>query len=161
MVNFVAKVVANGQHVQGESAEGGFESWIEVLAYDWGGERAQVHQGGGGRQGRVTYRELRLRKRVDSASPLLFKALDQNEVCEVTLQLRKTGTGGQLENYMQIELKRALIVGLKQGNVEFGGDSPEEEVCFSYQEVRMTYDVQNDLGITRGGIEHTAEMFTS
>ena len=97
MVNFVAKVIANGQHVQGESMEGAYESWIEVLAYDWGGERAQLDRGGGGRQGRVTYGNLILRKRVDSATPLLFKALDQNEVCDVTMQLRKTGTGGQLE----------------------------------------------------------------
>lgn len=160
MVNFVAKVIANGQQVQGESMESAFENWIEVLAYDWGGERAQVHQGGAGRQGRVTYGNLIIRKRVDSASPLLFKALDLNEVCEVTMQLRKTGTGGQLENYMKIILRRALIVAVKQGNLQFGGENPEEEVSFSYQEIEMQYDAQDkDTGITRGGIMHVSTMF--
>ena len=62
MVNFVAKVIANGQHVQGESMESAFEGWIEVLAYDWGGG-AQLTHGGAGRQGRVTYANLVLRKR--------------------------------------------------------------------------------------------------
>lgn len=160
MVNFVAKVIANGQHVQGESMESAFEGWIEVLAYDWGGERAQLTHGGAGRQGRVTYANLVLRKRADAASPLLFKALDNNEQCEVTLQLRKTGTGGQLENYMKILLKDALVVSIKQGNLQFGGEVAEEEVSFSYQEIEMQYDAQDkDTGITRGGIVHTSRMF--
>ncbi|MDZ7640285.1 MAG: type VI secretion system tube protein Hcp [Bryobacterales bacterium] len=162
MVNFVAKVIANGQHVQGESMEGDYPSWIEVLAYDWGGERGQVNQSGGGRQGRVSYGNLILRKRVDTASPLLFKALDHNEVCEVTMQLRKTGTGGQLENYMKIVLEGALIVSIKQGNLQFGGENPEEEVAFSYQALEMQYDAQDSsTGITRGGIMHRSEMFRS
>jgi len=160
MVNFIAKVIANGQHVQGECMEASFENWIEVLAYDWGGERAQVSHAGAGRQGRVTYANLVLRKRADAASPLLFKALDNNELCEVTLQLRKTGTGGQLENYMKITLRSALVVQIKQGNLQFGGEVSEEEVSFSYQEIEMEYDAQDkDTGITRGGIVHMSRMF--
>ncbi|MCC6262087.1 MAG: type VI secretion system tube protein Hcp [Bryobacterales bacterium] len=162
MVNFVAKVIANGQHVQGECMEVSFDNWIEVLAYDWGGERGQVSHAGAGRQGRVTYANLVLRKRADAASPLLFKALDNNELCEVTLQLRKTGTGGQLENYMKITLKSALVVQIKQGNLQFGGEISEEEVSFSYQEIEMEYDAQDpNTGITRGGIMHSSRMFQS
>lgn len=162
MVNFVAKVIANGQECQGESAEPGFENWIEVLAYDWGGERGSVGSAGSRRAARVSYRPLILRKRVDAASPLLFKALDNNERCEVTLQLRKTGTGGALENYYQMKLTGAMILEIKQGNLQFGGDSPEEEISFGYQTVEQNYDAQDkDSGITRGSIMHMAEWNTS
>lgn len=160
MVNFFAKVIANGQQLQGESGDQRYPGWIEVLAYDWGGQRAQVHQAGAGRQGRVTYRQLILRKRVDTASPLIFKALDQNEVCEVTLKLRKAG--GEMEDYFEIKLMDALIVEVKQGNLAFGGETPEEEVSFSYGRMAMTYDAQDsNTGITRGGIIHEAQIFSS
>lgn len=162
MVNFVAKVIANGQECQGESVEPNFESWIEVVAYEWGGERGSVASAGSRRAARVSYRPLVLRKRVDSASPLLFKALDHNEQCEVTLQLRKTGTGGALENYFQIKLTGAMILGIKQGNLQFGGESPEEEVSFGYQTVEQIYDAQDkDTGITRGSITHEATWNTT
>lgn len=162
MVNFVAKVIANGQQVNGESMESSFENWIEVLAYDWGGSRGQVNEAGARRQGRVSYENLILRKRVDAATPLLFRALDNNEQCEVTLQLRKTGTGGQLEKYMTIKLMGAIIVLIKQGNLTFGGENPEEEISFSYQEIEIAYEAQDkDSGITRGGIMHSARMFQS
>ncbi|MCZ2152310.1 MAG: type VI secretion system tube protein Hcp [Bryobacterales bacterium] len=155
MVNFVAKVMANGQHVQGESKEVGFDGWIEVLSYDWGGTRAGSTQGVGKWQGKGSYRALVLRKRVDAASPLLFKAFDLNEECDVILQLRKSGTGPKLENYMKIHIKGALISDLRQGNREFGGEVPEEEVAFTYREIEMAYDVQaNTTGITFGGITH-------
>lgn len=162
MVNFVAKVIANGQECQGESIEPGFESWIEVVAFDWGGDRGSVGSSGARRAARVSYRPLILRKRVDAASPLLFKALDQNEQCEVTLQLRKTGTGGALENYFQIKLTGALILAIKQGNLQFGGESPEEEISFGYQTVEQIYDAQDkDTGITRGSITHMAMWNTT
>lgn len=162
MVGFLIKIVANGQFVQGESEEEGFEGWVEVLAYDWGGTRARVSEQGAGAQGRLTYQNLVIRKRVDTATPLLFKAIDFNEKCEVTLQLRKTGTGGKPENYMKITLRGAFITEIKQGNLSLGGEVPEENISFSYQEIEINYDAQDKVsGITRGGILHQSRMYQS
>lgn len=151
--NFVLKLVANGSTVNGESQDGKYPNWIEVLSYGFFGSRAHAGGAGARRQGHPTYSNFVIRKRGDCASPLILKAFSQNEVCEVTLVLRKAG--GEMEDYMSIFLTNALIVGYKQGNMEFGGESPEEEVEFSYATLRMVYDVQDQrTGITRGGIEH-------
>lgn len=152
-VNFLMQFTANGQVLNGESKAARYETWIEVIAYEFAGQRGQAGSAGGGRMGAPTLGNFVLRKRVDSASPLLFKAFTNNEQCELKLVMRKSG--GEMQDYMRIELKHGVIAKLVQGNLAFGGEMAEEEVHLSYQSLKMIYDVQDQkTGIVRGGIEH-------
>lgn len=152
-INFLIKINANGSDVQGESQDSKYRGWIEVLAYEFGGQRPEGSVSGARRSGLINMSSFVFRKRADCASPLLFKAFTNNESCTAELVLRKSG--GEMEDYMHIKLTEAVITKFVQGNMAYGGESPEEEVHMSYQAIRMTYDVQDQrLGITRGGIEH-------
>lgn len=153
---FYLNLKANGQEVQGESQESQLAGWIEVLAFEYAGNRGSSGAAGRGRMAHVSMNNFVIRKRVDRASPLLLKAFCQNETIEAKLLLRKSGGGGGGEagSYMEIELKNATIAGLKAGNLAFGGETAEEEIELSYQTIRLSYNVQDDLtGIVRGGIE--------
>ncbi|MCW5966171.1 MAG: type VI secretion system tube protein Hcp [Bryobacterales bacterium] len=151
--NFLIKINANGVEVTGESQDSKYSGWIEVLAYEWGGSRLEASGSGVRLSGKVNMSSFVFRKRADRASPLLFKALTNNENVKAEMVLRKAG--GEMEDYMHIELNDAVVTKFTQGNLAYGGESPEEEVHISYQSIKMIYDVQDQRsGITRGGIEH-------
>lgn len=157
-INFVMKFVAEGSDVPGESRDGKYAGWIDVLAYEFSGQNATSVQGGSVRiSGGTTMGLFVFRKMADRASPLLFKAFTNKDRCKVTLVLRKTG--GEMEDYMRIILDGATVVKFVQGNIASGTESPEEEVHLSYDSVTMNYDVQDQkTGITRGAIQHTWEF---
>ncbi len=151
--NFLLRLTANGEAVTGESDDRKYPGWIEIIAYEWSGDRSSASSSGSGRRGSVNMGNLILRKRGDCASPLLFRAFTNNDVCKGQLNLRKAG--GEMEDYMEIHFDNASIVKFVQGNLAFGGESPEEEVHLSYQKIRLVYDVQDAAtGIVRGAIEH-------
>jgi type VI secretion system Hcp family effector len=157
-INFVLKLVAEGSDVTGESQDGKYPGWIDVMAYEFSGQNATSVQGGAPRiSGGTTMGLFILRKLADRASPLIFKALTNRDRCKATLVLRKSG--GEMEDYMRIILDGARVVKFIQGNIASGTETPEEEVHLSYDSVTMVYDVQDQkTGITRGGIEHTWEF---
>jgi type VI secretion system secreted protein Hcp len=151
--NFLLHLTANGEVVSGESDDRRYPAWIEVIAYEWSGDRASASSSGSGRRGSVNMGNMVIRKRGDCATPLLFRAFTNNDICKGKLVLRKAG--GEMEDYMEIHFDHASIVKFVQGNLAFGGEAPEEEVHFSYQTIRVVYDVQDaSTGIVRGGIEH-------
>ena len=156
-INFMLKLVANGTNVTGESSDDKYMGWIEVVAYEFGGDRAGVGQAGSGRCGAVNMGNVILRKRADCASPVLFRSFTTNEICNAELVLRKSG--GEMEDYMHLYFENASIVKFLQGNLTFGGESPEEEIHLSYQKIRIVYNVQDSRsGIVRGGIETDFEI---
>lgn len=157
-VNFVMKFVAEGTEVTGESKDGKYAGWIDVMAYEFTGQNATTPQGGSYRiSGATTMGLFVVRKKTDRASPLLFRAFTNKESSKVTLVLRKAG--GEMEDYMRLLLDGALVVKFVQGNIASGGEHAEEEIHLSYDSLTITYDVQDQkTGITRGAIEHTWEF---
>ncbi len=155
--NFMLELTANGERVSGESSDPKYMGWIEVIAYEWSGDRSSSTSAGSGRRGAVNMGNVVIRKRGDCASPLIFRAFTQNENCNAHLVLRKSG--GDMEDYMHLHFENGSIVKFVQGNLAFGGEAPEEEVHLSYQTVRVVYNVQDSRsGIVRGGIEAVHEV---
>jgi len=93
-----------------------------------------VPQGGGAARtrGQRTYEPLTIRKRVDAATPLLYRALAQSEtIPAVTLRIPTSRAAGGPT--MTITLTGARIVSIESSGAD---DVPVEEVAFYYNKIK-------------------------
>src|SRR5262245_3901398 len=82
--------------IKGESQDTQHKDEIEVLSWSWG-MQGKTSLGGGTATGKATIGDLKVTKRVDSASTALMLALRTNEpITKAVLTLRKAGKS-QLE----------------------------------------------------------------
>jgi type VI secretion system secreted protein Hcp len=144
---------ANGQDIQGESTQTslGRENSIECLYYQQSVRTAR-EAGSGMATGRRQYEPLIIRKRIDKSSPLISKALCNNEVIEGVFKFfRPNPTGdGTTQQYYTVKIKQGRVSAQKQNMfdalVPEGAALPGyEEVSFVFHTITWTY---------LGGIEH-------
>ena len=85
--------------VKGESADAKHKGEIDILNYRWGVKNKyhRWHRNQWRRRGEAQFNELVITKRIDAASPLLFKACASGQHFQLlTLVIREAG-GKQLE----------------------------------------------------------------
>ena len=145
---------SNGQDIQGESEQLslGRENSIECLSFR-DSVRTAREAGSGMASGRRTYEPLVIQKRIDKSSPLLAKALCNNEVVEGIFKFfRPNPTGdGTTEQFFTVEIKRGRIAFVNRVSPDAIDPAsatrpPLEEVGFVFHTIKWTY--------TNGGIEH-------
>jgi type VI secretion system secreted protein Hcp len=146
--------------IKGESQDEQHKGEIDVLSWSWG-MVAKVNLGGGTATGKATMNDLRIVKRVDSASTPLMLALRTNEaISKAVLTLRKAGKG-QLE-YLKITIEQGRVVSLTIDTMETTG-TPEilERVSFSFNKIEVEYVPQGKDGLPQGGMtfaDHWSEQ---
>ncbi len=103
--------------------------------------------------GRRVYEPLRITKRVDRSTPLLAKALSQNEKIEAEFKFYRPciGAGGE-EHFFTIKIDEGRIASIKRlipNLFEAGNDDMPmtEEVTFVFHDITWTYEI--------GGATHT------
>src|SRR5258706_5966 len=90
---------AKGGVIKGETSDDAHKGEIEILSWSWG-MHARPSLGGGGATGKAAVHELKVVKKIDSASTALMGALRSNElIVKAVLTLRKAarpavGAGG-------------------------------------------------------------------
>ncbi len=145
---------ANGKDIKGESTQTslGRADSIECVGYDQGVTSAR-EAATGMVTGRRQYTPLEVTKRVDKASPLLMKALVNNEKIDGTFKFfRPNPTGdGTTEQFYTVELKEGNIAAVKQFvpntlEASSAGLPALEKVSFVFKTIKWTY--------TQGGITH-------
>lgn len=145
---------AGGSDIQGESTVTslGRENTIECLYFEHAVKTAR-EAGTGMATGRRQYEPILIRKRIDKSSPLLAKALVENQEIEGKFQLfRPNPLGdGTTEQFFTIEIKKGRIASLRQLVPDTlvpatASDPPLEEVTFLFHSIIWTY--------TDGGITH-------
>lgn len=137
--------------IKGESQDDTHKGEIDVLSWSWG-MQAKVSLGGGSATGKATINDLRIVKRVDSASTALMQALRQNEIIQkAVLTLRKAGKGA-LE-YLKITIENGRVVALTIDTVDTSG-APDivERVSFSFNKIEVEYVPQGKDGLPQGGM---------
>lgn len=90
------------------------------------------------RQQNVNHQLLTIKKPVDKSSPLLNKAISENEVLTCEFDLYRTSRTGTNELYYKIKLTNARITDIQLGiaHVVNNNDAqPEESVSFSYESI--------------------------
>jgi type VI secretion system secreted protein Hcp len=113
--------------VPGESKDVGHQDWIEVSSFSFGGSHGGAAEARGGGAGKVAVHDISITKKIDKASPTLFRATTSGRhFPTVTLEARRSG-----EAYLTYTLEDVMITG-----VHVSGD--RETVTLSYARLTTT-----------------------
>jgi type VI secretion system secreted protein Hcp len=142
--------------IKGESQDSTHTNEIDVLSWSWG-MQARPTLGGGVATGKAIVQDLKVIKRVDSASTPLMSALRSNEmISKAVLTQRKAGKA-QLE-FLKVTIEGGRVTGL---TIEAGDKdgSPElfEHLSFSFNKITVEYVPQGKDGLGRGAMLYTDE----
>jgi len=145
--------------IKGEAQDDQHKGEIEVLAWSWG-MQAKASIGGGTATGKAAINDLRVVKRVDSASTALMSALRTNEpIQKAVLTLRKAGKS-QVE-YLKITIEQGRVISLIVDVADpLGAAAKEvpdvvERVSFSFNKIEVEYVPQGKDGLPQGGMTFT------
>jgi len=136
---------ANGEDIQGESSVTTLEreDTIECFSFDYG-----VHSGSessGRPSGARHYAPISIVKRVDKATPLLYKALCDNAAIEAVFKFYRPSPAGDgtTEQFYTVEIKQARIAGIGLSSPDATGGAggpPTEAISFVYNNMTQTYE---------------------
>jgi type VI secretion system secreted protein Hcp len=137
--------------IKGEAQDQQHLKEIDVVSWSWGME-AKPSLGGGGARGKAIIRELKIVKRLDSASTPLMSALRSNEmITKAVLTQRKAGKTA-LE-FLKITIEQGRVTSL---TIEAGtnDDATEllEQVSFSFNKITVEYTPQGKDGQSQGSM---------
>lgn len=145
---------ANATDIKGESTQislGRADS-IECVFYEQAVSTAR-EAGSGMATGRRRYEPIHIRKRIDKATPLIYKAMAENQVVDAVFKFyRPNPTGdGTTEQFYTVEIKQGRISAVKNWCPDCidpvsSNLPPMEEVQFVFHTIIWTY--------TNGGITH-------
>ena len=145
---------ANGKDIKGESTQQsmGRADSIECVSFSSGVTSAR-EAASNLATGRRQHEPIIIRKRIDKSSPLLAKALVQNEVVEGTFKFyRPNPTGdGTTEQFFTVAIKGGRVFSQKllisnTLDPALATEPPHEDVGFVFHTITWTY--------SNGGIEH-------
>src|SRR5262245_752416 len=146
--------------IKGESQDAQHKDEIEVLSWSWG-MQGKASLGGGAATGKAAMHDLKITKRVDSASTALMLALRTNEpITKAVLTLRKAGKS-QLE-YMKVTIEQGRVMSLTidggdTKSAEVGSADVLERVTFSFNKISVEYVPQGKDGLPQGGMKFEDE----
>jgi type VI secretion system secreted protein Hcp len=137
--------------IKGEALDDQHKGEIEVVSWSWG-MQAKATLGGGTATGKATINDLRIVKRVDSASTALMLALRTNEpIQKAVLTLRKAGKS-QVE-YLKVTIEQGRVTSLTiDGGDPSGNADVVEKVSFSFNKIEVEYVPQGKDGLPQGGM---------
>ena len=147
-------LTANGTKIDGDSTILSMdrENSIECLSFE-DSVRTAREASSGMASGERTYEPIRICKRIDKSSPLLAKALCNNEVIEATYKFYRPSPAGDgsTEQYFTVEIQEGRIasctrVGPDVIDPASASAPPTEEATFVFGWIRWCYEPD--------GIEH-------
>jgi type VI secretion system secreted protein Hcp len=149
---------SNGVDMRGESTKNslGRKDSIECLSFESAVSTAR-DAASGQATGRRQYQPIVIRKRIDKSSPLLMKALTNNEVISGDFRFyRPSSTGdGTTEHFYSVAIKGARVASVRlivpdTTDPKSASLPPMEEVTFVFQSITWTF--------TNGGVTHEDEI---
>lgn len=147
-------LLANGTNIDGESTITSMEreNTIECLSFE-DSVRTAREASTGMASGERTYEPLKITKRIDSSSPLLAKALCNNETIEGTFRFYRPNPAGDgtTEQFFTVVIESARVSSISRVSPNVidpasANSPPIEEVSFVFGKITWTYESM--------GIEH-------
>ncbi|HEX5280059.1 MAG TPA: type VI secretion system tube protein Hcp [Micropepsaceae bacterium] len=133
-------------NVKGESQDDKHKDEIELLSWSWNVQNQGAgHYGSGSGAGKVAVGDMHIIKRIDKASPTLFKSVCTGDhIGNGTLTVRKAGGQNAIE-YLKIELSDIFVSSLETSTHE---DHPLilEEVSLNFTKFKISYTPQTKSG---------------
>jgi type VI secretion system secreted protein Hcp len=123
--------------IKGESLDHKHRGEINVESFSLSAGGGSTAHGSGGGAGKQTISSFTITKKLDKASPLLFKAAASGQhYKEVTLSFAHKHRGVQ-QDYLQFKFFDVLISGVQDGVGH--NQSPQEAITFNFAKVNETY----------------------
>jgi type VI secretion system secreted protein Hcp len=137
--------------IKGESHDDQHKGEIDVLSWSWG-MHGKPTLGGGAATGKATVHDLKIVKRVDSASTALMLALRTNEpIQKAVLTVRKAGKGRM--DYLKVTIEQGRVTSLSIDAGDTSGSADVvENVSFSFNKIEVEYVPQGKDGLPQGGM---------
>ena len=137
--------------IDGESEDSNHSGEIDVLSWSWGATQSgTTHSGTGGGSGKVSMGDLTVNKKVDKATPNLWKeCCTGKHIPKATLSCRKAG--GESLLYYKVELTDVMISAIQNGATA-EDDRPTEMVSLNFAEFAVEYTPQDAAGAGKGAI---------
>jgi type VI secretion system secreted protein Hcp len=145
---------ADGKDIKGESTQTsmGREGSIECVSYEQAVKTAR-EEGTNTVTGRRQHQPIKIMKRIDQSSPLIMKALTENQKIEAVFKFYRPNPAndGSTEQFYTVQLKEGNVSAVKQSvhdtvAKETAGLAPMEAVEFVFKEIIWRYE--------KGGVEH-------
>jgi type VI secretion system secreted protein Hcp len=145
---------ANGTKIDGDSTIESMDraNTIECLSYT-DSVRTAREASSGMASGERTYEPIRITKRIDKSSPLLFKALCNNEVIEAIFRFYRPNPAGDgtTQQFYTVKIKEGRIASYLRISPDVidpasANAPPTEEVTFVFGDIIQTYEPD--------GVEH-------
>ena len=145
----------DGKDVKGESTQTslGREGSIECLSYEEGLKTAR-EEGTNMVTGRRQHQPIRIVKRLDQSSPLVLKALCENQKIEGVFKFYRPNPSGDgtVEQFYTVQIKDGNVSAVKQMvpdtiGKDTAGLPPMEQIDFVFKEIVWRFE--------KGGVEHT------
>ncbi|WP_242396307.1 type VI secretion system tube protein TssD [Anaeromyxobacter oryzisoli] len=145
---------ANGKDVKGESTQTslGREGSIECISYEQAVKTAR-EEGTNMVTGRRQHQPIKIVKRIDQSSPLIMKALTENQKVEAVFKFYRPNPSGDgtTEQFYTVQLKEANVSAVKQEvpdtiAKDTAGLPPLEQIEFVFKEIIWRFE--------KGGVEH-------
>lgn len=130
-------ISANGVEIDGEGQVGGESGFIECQGFSDGVTTDQAPTGRS--LGRRHYEPIVVRKRTDRTSPVLLKALSENQVVSASVQFLRPDETGMLEHYFTVEIPSGRIVSIERSWAIDGGEQ-REDVAIAGEAVVWTHE---------------------
>lgn len=131
--------------IDGESTDEKRQEWIEIIDFGFGVRQTvstAASSAGGASAERVDFREFKLRKLLDKASPKLTQACaDGTHIDQIIVELHRAGT--EKVKFMEYKLTNCLI---SQVATAGGRNFPSETVHINFGKIMMVYSQQNRSG---------------
>lgn len=155
-------LTANGMTIEGDLMLGKVEGAIECVSYV-SSVTGTSRQGGGlaTASGRRVHDGITIRKPIDRATPLLAKALCNNEVIQATFRFYRPSPSGDgtIEQFFTVEIDQGRVMSIAIvspdgfSNADSAPAVPAfEDVTFSYASITWRYEPT--------GAEHTDTLAT-
>lgn len=118
---------ANGQSIKGKLLNGA----IPCVSFAGGASGPVVVN-----KARRNYQPIVIHKIIDQSSPLIYKALTQDQRIEAEFKFFRTNPDGSMTLVKTVAIKDARISSVKRlGSAAPGQPAPLEEVTFTYQTI--------------------------
>jgi type VI secretion system secreted protein Hcp len=131
----------------GESTDSSYSQWIALNSFQFGASNpsdiGSATPGSGA--GKVQISSFEVQKKTDNSSPDLFLSCCQGSHFDTaTVVMRKAGGGQNV--YLQYDFKEVYVDTIQWNGATTTDDRPNEEVTFSFSQVKITYTPQQASG---------------
>ncbi len=142
-------IFMNYQGISGESSDSNHQGWMDIDELSWGVGRKITSASstqGDRESANAEITDLRVVRKMDSATPALFIESCCGKGKDVVIHLTKTGSGGGADVYMEYTLKNALITDYAVEAEAQKNERPTESLTISFIDIEAKYTAYDESG---------------